>query len=187
MFKNKKGFTLIELLVTITIIGVLSTLATVAVNNARKNAKITKAVSTISELRKAIDIMEADTMRWPGDQQPKQISSSSDNELCGPDANLNTCTNSLIGGAGGLTANDGSFQGWLGPYMNPFDLDPWGYEYFFDTDYSIDSSDRPCECSGGVGCTDAVVIGSYGPDGLGAPNGVAGSYGCDDIILILYK
>ena len=34
---NKKGFTLIELLVVIAIIGLLSTLAVVALNSAQKN------------------------------------------------------------------------------------------------------------------------------------------------------
>ncbi|MDA3839763.1 MAG: prepilin-type N-terminal cleavage/methylation domain-containing protein [Patescibacteria group bacterium] len=186
MSRERNGFTLIELLVVITIIGILSTLATVAVNSARKNAKITKAISDISEIRKAIDILEADTTRWPGDQQPKQIGSTANNELCGVDASSNTCLNSFIGGAGGLNSNGGAFLGWSGPYMNPFDLDPWGYEYFFDTDYRIDANGDPCECTNLL-CVDAVVIGSYGPDGLGAPTGGAGSYGCDDIILVLYK
>lgn len=186
MYKKQKGFTLVELLVVIAIVGVLSTLATVAVNAARKNSKTTKAFSDISELRKAIDMMEIDTMRWPGNQQVNQIGSMANNELCGPDANANACVNSFIGGVGGLTANGGAFLSWSGPYMNPFDLDPWGYEYFFDTDYRIDANGDPCECTN-VGCIDAVVIGSYGPDGLGVPTGAAGSYGCDDIILVLYK
>ena len=186
MKKNHKGFTLIELLVVIAIIGVLSTLATVAVNAARKNSKITKAVSDISEIRKAIDIMKMDTLRWPGNQQIDQIGTAGNNELCGVDANSNTCIDSFIGGIGGLNSNGGAFIGWSGPYMNPFDLDPWGYEYFFDTDYRIDFNGDPCECTN-IGCIDAVVIGSYGPDGLGAPTGAVGSYGCDDVILVLYK
>jgi len=186
MHRTQKGFTLIELLVVIAIIGILSSLAMVAVKNAKERAKMTKSINAISEIRKAIDIMAIDTMRWPGNQQIKQIASASNNELCGIDVNSNNCLNSLVGGVGGLTSNGGAFSDWSGPYMPDIPLDPWGHEYFFDTDYRIDTNGKPCGCSG-VGCSDAVVIGSYGPDGLGVPTGGAGSYGCDDIILVIYK
>jgi len=185
MKKKQEGFTLIELLVVVAIIGILSTLAMVSVNIAKRNARVTKAVSAISEIRKAIDIMALDTMKWPGNQQINQIGTAGNNELCGADANSNICVSSLFDGVGGLVSNGGAFQMWSGPYMSEVLLDPWKHEYFFDTDYRIDSNGDPCECTN-LACIDAVVIGSYGPDGLGAPTGAPGSYGCDDIILTIY-
>jgi len=186
MFKERKGFTLIELLVVIAIIGILSTMAVSAVRKAREKSKITKAINDISEIRKSIDMLAYDTYKWPGNQSINQVASASNNELCGLDANSNNCLNSLMGPMGDLTSNGSSIPGWSGPYMNDIPLDSWGHEYFFDTDYSIDSNGNPCKCTG-VGCVNAVVIGSYGPDGLGVPTGGADAYGCDDIILVLYE
>jgi hypothetical protein len=68
--------------------------------------------------------------------------------------------------------------------MNVMPMDPWGNEYFFDTDYEVDNTtDAPCD--GGIvpaDCYLAVVVGSYGPDGVG--NGL---YNGDDIIKIIKK
>ena len=51
-FKNKKtGFTLIELLVIISIIGLLSTLATVSLNNTRTKARDTARLSNVDKIR----------------------------------------------------------------------------------------------------------------------------------------
>lgn len=187
MKKNTRGFTLIELLVVIAIIGVLSTLAVSNVRNAREKAKVSKSLSDISEIRKAIDMLAYDSYKWPGNQTLNTVgTSTANNELCGLDASLGNCVNSLTGVVGGLTGTDGSILGWSGPYMPEIPLDPWGHEYFFDTDYSIDSNGDPCQCTN-IGCINAVVIGSYGPDGLAVPSGGGGAYGCDDIILVLYE
>ncbi|PLX21920.1 hypothetical protein C0584_01115 [Candidatus Parcubacteria bacterium] len=184
---NKKGFTLIELLVILAIIGILSSMATVGLNGARIKAKRTKAYSDISEIRKAIDIFANDTSLWPGYQEDDQINSDAGNELCGPDENANNCLNSLFSDFGGLSSDDGTYFGWSGPYIKISTLDPWGHEYFFDTDYQIDANGDPCACTG-IACSDAVVVGSYGPDGLGVPSGATpGSYGCDDVIIVMLK
>lgn len=57
MFKNKKGFTLIELLVVIAIIGLLSTLAVVALTSARKKARDSKRVADIKQLQTAMEMV----------------------------------------------------------------------------------------------------------------------------------
>ena len=54
--KNKKGFTLIELLVVIAIIGILSSVAIVNLNSARKKARIATAESYIKSIKPAITL-----------------------------------------------------------------------------------------------------------------------------------
>jgi prepilin-type N-terminal cleavage/methylation domain-containing protein len=57
MKHNKfKGFTLIELLVVISIIGLLSTLAMVALNNALKSSRDAKRVSDMKQLQTAMEL-----------------------------------------------------------------------------------------------------------------------------------
>ena len=192
MLKEKRfsvGFTLIELLVAIAIIGILSTLATVAFTSAREKAKITRAQADISSIKKAIQMLAKDTNEWPG-HQPNSIVCTdivpggcpAGNEICGPDTSGDTCTSGLRDASSGLTLNDTvtPFPFWGGPYMERIPLDPWNHEYFFDTDYEVTIDNEPC--NGGAGCISAVVIGSYGPDGEGNNN-----YNGDDVIDVVLR
>ena len=66
--KNKQkrlGFTLIELLVVISIIGILSTLAVVSLNNARLKARDTKRVADIRQLQTALELYVSDKNGYP--------------------------------------------------------------------------------------------------------------------------
>lgn len=54
--KAKKGFTLIELLVVISIIGLLSTLAVVALNNARVRSRDASRLANIHQLQTAMNL-----------------------------------------------------------------------------------------------------------------------------------
>jgi len=185
-----KGFTLIELLIVIAIIGLLTTLSVAGINIARQKAKIAVAQNDIDQISRAIDMLVTDSGEWPGHQKYNTVCASgcATNEFCGPDANSADCARGLDDESAGIMSDDSAspYSNWDGPYLNRALLDPWGKEYFFDTDYQIDVDDNPCGCGGG-GCADAVVIGSYGPDGLGRPTGGADAYGCDDIIKILKK
>jgi len=58
--RRQKGFTLIELLVVIAIIGLLSTLAVVALNNARQKSRDAKRVSDIKQIQTALELFYTD-------------------------------------------------------------------------------------------------------------------------------
>lgn len=62
---NRRGFTLIELLVVIAIIGILSTLAVVALNNARQKSRDAKRVSDIKQTQTALELYFADKNGYP--------------------------------------------------------------------------------------------------------------------------
>lgn len=62
---NKKGFTLIELLVVIAIIGLLSTLAVVALGNARVKARDSKRLSDLKQMQTALELYYTDQSNYP--------------------------------------------------------------------------------------------------------------------------
>ena len=70
VLNNKKGFTLIELLVVIAIIGVLSTLAVVALGSARAKARDSKRMSDLKQIGTALELFYADNGSYPVDITP---------------------------------------------------------------------------------------------------------------------
>lgn len=62
---SKQGFTLIELLVVIAIIGILSTLAIVALGGARQKARDSKRVADLNQIGKALEMYYSDTNSYP--------------------------------------------------------------------------------------------------------------------------
>lgn len=176
MKKNIQGFTIVELMVVIAIIALLAALSVVGVQAARAKANNSKVQHDLEQIRKAMDTLGNDTGMWPGGQEINEINTVGSNEIC-----ANGCTQGLSSPTSGLIATDGSFDNWSGPYMQEMPLDPWGHEYFFDTDYRIKTSaEEPCNAS--ASCQDAAVLGSYGPDGEG--NNL---YNGDDIVKVLAK
>jgi len=63
--RKQKGFTLIELLVVIAIIGLLSTLAVVALNNARMKSRDAKRVSDVKQIQTALELYYNDANEYP--------------------------------------------------------------------------------------------------------------------------
>ncbi|MEW6610150.1 MAG: prepilin-type N-terminal cleavage/methylation domain-containing protein [Patescibacteria group bacterium] len=62
--RTRKGFTLIELLVVIAIIGLLATLAVVALNNARSKSRDSKRVSDIKQIQTALELYYSDQNKY---------------------------------------------------------------------------------------------------------------------------
>lgn len=62
---NKKGFTLIELIVVIAIIGLLSTLAVVALGSARTKARDSKRLADLKQLQTALELYYTDQNAYP--------------------------------------------------------------------------------------------------------------------------
>ncbi len=65
MKMKKQGFTLIELLVVIAIIGLLSTLAVVALGNARTKARDAKRMSDLKQMQTALELYYTDKNSYP--------------------------------------------------------------------------------------------------------------------------
>ena len=63
--RKQKGFTLIELLVVIAIIGLLSTLAVVALNNARLKSRDARRVADIKQIQTALELYYNDANGYP--------------------------------------------------------------------------------------------------------------------------
>ena len=63
--QRNEGFTLIELLVVIAIIGLLSTLAVVALNSARQRSRDAKRVSDIRQIQTAVELGYSETGGYP--------------------------------------------------------------------------------------------------------------------------
>ncbi|MBU4331511.1 prepilin-type N-terminal cleavage/methylation domain-containing protein [Patescibacteria group bacterium] len=63
--KNKSGFTLIELLVVISIIGLLTTVAVVGLNNAKRKSRDTRRMADIQQLRLALEFCQDNSGRYP--------------------------------------------------------------------------------------------------------------------------
>ena len=63
--KNKKGFTLIELLVVVAIMGLLASLAIVALNTARARARDARRVSDIKQIQTALELYYMDNYKYP--------------------------------------------------------------------------------------------------------------------------
>lgn len=62
---NKRGFTLIELLVVIAIIGLLSTLAVVALGGAREKARDSKRLSDLKQIQTALELHYTENSSYP--------------------------------------------------------------------------------------------------------------------------
>ena len=150
---KKTGFTLVEVMVVVAVIGLLAAMAVPAVMKSIRNSRIKQARTELAMISSAVDQLAWDTGKWPN-QSPRTSAGSTEIWEISPDV----C---------GLLGNDGSYEGWKGPYYDGAINDPWGNPYFFDPDYNA---------NGGV----HIVVGSFGPNGVGR-----NLYDSDDIYILL--
>ena len=154
---GSRGFTLVELMIVIAIIGILAAIALIGSSSYHTKAKVAEATSDLDTIYKAMILLESDTGQWPGHQTVSQINKGAGNEVW-----------DLSVGAAGLVITDGNFPDWDGPYLPSVPKDPWGNDYFLDTDYEING-------------VDYLVLGSFGPNGVGQ-----NLYDDDDVIKIIH-
>ena len=66
--KHRRGFTLVELLVVMTIIGLLSSIATVSFTSSRMRARNARRLADMDAFRTAMELFYGDNEGYPGDQ-----------------------------------------------------------------------------------------------------------------------
>lgn len=82
MRNSNKGFTLIELLVVIAIIGLLSTLAVVALNSARQRSRDAKRVADIRQIQTALELSFSETNAYPTEATAVTLGTGDQLVLC---------------------------------------------------------------------------------------------------------
>lgn len=155
--KNKRAFTLLELLITIAIIGILSSIVLVSLNNGRTKAKIANTKSEMNQIIKAIGVAQQATGKPLKDITLTGCSACSCWAATGGHTTADAaCINSWntalsrIQAATGLSAID----------LTPYQQDSWGRPYCLDENELESGS-----CSSSI---DRLT--SAGPDGIcGAP------------------
>ncbi len=118
---NKKGFTLIELLIVIAIIGLLSTLAVVALGSARVKARDSKRLADLKQLQTALELYYTDQNAYPA----------------GSAVSLGDATHTCLNSTGFAAA------GCASPYMGQVPVDPKAGNYVYNSassSYTIDGA-----------------------------------------------
>ncbi len=111
---NKKGFTLIELLIVIAIIGLLSTLAVVALGSARVKARDSKRLADLKQLQTALELYYTDKSYYP---------------VGNPAITLGGPATDCLNGTGFMAAGAGCVD----PYMGKVPVDPKDGTYTYTT------------------------------------------------------
>lgn len=109
--QNKdNGFTLVELLVVIAIIGLLSTLAVIALGSARQKARDSKRLSDLKEMQMTLELHYTDKNAYP--VEPQAVTLGIGNYAC---------------------LNNGGFgaSGCANPYLDPIPVDPDDSNYTY--------------------------------------------------------
>ena len=97
--KNKKGFTLVELLVVIAIIGLLSTIAVIALSTARSKGRDTTRIADVKTLSTALEQYFTDNSSYPGAvSSGAALGSSSGKTDCLTSTKVCSCLSNATGG-----------------------------------------------------------------------------------------
>lgn len=109
---KRKGFTLIELLVVIAIIGLLSTLAVVALGTARQKARDAKRLSDLKQIQTALELYYTDNNVYPTSASGVALGSGNFACLNGSGFAATGCANPYMGAIPDdpITGNDYTYQ-----------------------------------------------------------------------------
>ncbi len=88
----KKGFTLVELLVVIAIIGLLATVAVIALGSARAKARDSKRIADVRNIQSALEQYFSDAGGYPSEIAAVTLGAAADNTICSTSAISGTCT-----------------------------------------------------------------------------------------------
>ncbi len=133
---NKKGFTLIELLVVIAIIGLLSTLAVVALGSAREKSRDAKRISDIRQIQAALELYYADNNAYPA----------------GSSIELGTTNYACLNASGFTTV------GCVSPYMKVVPHDPSTGTYLYTASEGVSTYTLSATLEGAAGNLAAGAI-----------------------------
>lgn len=154
--KNGAGFTLVELLVVIAIIGLLASVALVALNGARTKAKVAVAATNQRQLQKALEIYYNDMGFYPPDvgrgTDPGFAKPLASNPDTSQDCNIRPGDCPVC--AAPQCPSDWIAQvqaKWRGPYIASYpNTTPWGGKY--DYNYWPAGADRYIDQNTGILC-----------------------------------
>ncbi len=125
---NTSGFTLIELLLVLVILGVLAAIVVPKFSGRTEQARITAAVTQVSNFGVALDAFEVDNGYYPKGK----------------------------GGLEDLVIQPKDAQNWRGPYIKQIPMDPWNNPYIYeapgkhnDTSYDLMSMGPDGRIGGG--------------------------------------
>lgn len=157
---RNKGFTLIELLVVIAIIGLLSTLAVVALGNARQKSRDAKRVSDIKQTQTALELYYADNNGYPVEGTAVALGDAS-NKCLDEDGFVAACD------AGGTT-----YMGQVPKNPTPILAGSPNYSYLSRDGAGAACSAAPCQSYtidfGLEGSAGDLAAGTH----VGTPNGI---------------
>jgi prepilin-type N-terminal cleavage/methylation domain-containing protein len=110
--REKSGFTLIELLVVIAIIGILSTLAVVALNSARQKSRDSKRVADIKQIQTALELYYAENNGYP---------TAASGIILGPGNYVALCSNGGFKSTACVAGTDTTYMGLVPAAPTPYD------------------------------------------------------------------
>ena len=118
--RRHAAFTLVELLLVLVILAALAAVVVPKFANRGKQAKVTAAVTQISNFEVALDTFEVDNGYYP----------------------------SGANGLNDLAVQPSNAREWRGPYVKEVPLDPWGNPYIYESPGKMNSSSYDISSAG---------------------------------------